>query len=49
MYSWESYINSVRFEFERYKTLGEETFKQLSEEEIHWTVNKTADPNTFIM
>lgn len=41
MYSWESYIKSIRFEFERYKTLGDNTFAQLSEEDIQWTLNET--------
>lgn len=41
MGSWENYMYSARFEFERYKTLGDETFKQLSEEEIHWRFNET--------
>ena len=39
MYPWHSYIKSVRFEFERYKALGDKTFEQLSEEDIHWTLN----------
>lgn len=40
MYSWESYINSIRFEFERYKALGDKTFSQLSEEDIQWNLNE---------
>ncbi|UJH66907.1 DUF1572 family protein [Allomuricauda sp. SCSIO 65647] len=30
------YLENVRFEFERYKTMGEKTFKQLSPQELHW-------------
>lgn len=40
MLPWESYIHSARFEFERYKTFGDSTFEQLSEEDIHRTINK---------
>lgn len=32
----ENYIKSALFEFRRYKTLGEKTFTQLSEEELLW-------------
>lgn len=32
----ENYLKSVRSEFLRYKSLGEKTFGQLTEEEIHW-------------
>ena len=32
----ETYLKSVRAEFLRHKSLGEKTFDQLSEEEIHW-------------
>ncbi len=39
MYPWHNYIKSVRFEFERYKALGDKTFEQLSEKDIHWTLN----------
>ncbi|WP_291868852.1 DUF1572 family protein [Maribacter sp.] len=34
------YLHSVMFEFKRYKTLGDTTFSQLSEEEIQWTYQK---------
>lgn len=30
------FIESVRFEFKRQKTLGEKTFAQLADKEIHW-------------
>lgn len=32
----ENYLESVRFEFHRYKTLGDRTFAQLDEKNIHW-------------
>ncbi|TMU56018.1 DUF1572 family protein [Flagellimonas algicola] len=41
----ENYLKSVRSEFLRYKSLGEKTFDQLSEEEIHW---KYADSDNSI-
>ncbi len=36
----ENYIKSALFEFQRYKTLGDKTFQQLSEEQIHWKQNE---------
>lgn len=30
------YLESAIFEFKRYKSLGDKTFEQLSDEEIHW-------------
>ncbi|SHG96323.1 DUF1572 family protein [Flagellimonas flava] len=39
------YMKSVRFEFERYKSLGEKTFAQLTDEEIH---RKYADTDNSI-
>ncbi|MCL6275345.1 DUF1572 domain-containing protein [Muricauda sp. 2012CJ35-5] len=32
----EHYLSNVKKEFHRYKTMGEKTFAQLSEEDIHW-------------
>lgn len=32
----EDYIKSALFEFQRYKTLGDKTFDQLGEEDVHW-------------
>ncbi|UKN03525.1 DUF1572 domain-containing protein [Paracrocinitomix mangrovi] len=37
-----NYLNSVIKQFEYYKSLGDKTFAQLDENDIHWT----ADPNT---
>ncbi len=31
-----TFLDSARYEFNRYKKLGEKTFEQLSEKEIHW-------------
>jgi hypothetical protein len=47
MYPLDNYISSVRFEFERYKTLGDKTFEQLSEKDIHWTLN--AEDNSIAL
>jgi len=38
----ENYIKSALFEFQRYKTLGDKTFAQLSDTDIHW-VNSEYD------
>lgn len=32
-----NYLDSVIFEFARYKAYGDKTFAQLSEEELHWS------------
>lgn len=32
----EDFIKSAQVEFKRYKTLGDKTFAQLSEKELHW-------------
>ncbi|WP_281540703.1 DUF1572 family protein [Maribacter aestuarii] len=41
MLDLENYIQSVRLEFERYKTLGDKTFQQLSDEELLWKYSST--------
>ncbi|MFD0797083.1 DUF1572 family protein [Maribacter chungangensis] len=41
MQLWENYLTSVRFEFERYKTLGDRTFQQLTEADMHWRLHQT--------
>ena len=41
MLDLENYIQSVKFEFERYKTLGDKTFQQLSDEELLWRYSST--------
>ena len=37
----ENYIQSVQFEFKRYKILGDKTFEQLSEKELLWKYSPT--------
>ncbi|AZQ57674.1 DUF1572 domain-containing protein [Maribacter sp. MJ134] len=37
----QNYIESARFEFERYKTLGDRTFEQLSEDDLQWAYAAT--------
>ncbi|WP_222983774.1 DUF1572 family protein [Flagellimonas meishanensis] len=32
----ENYLSNIKFEFQRYKTLGDKTFEQLAENDIHW-------------
>jgi len=39
----ENYLNSVTKQFEYYKTLGEKTFAQLSEEELFWQYNEASN------
>lgn len=36
-----NFIESARFEFHRYQTLGEGTFVQLDDTDIHWRYRKT--------
>jgi hypothetical protein len=33
----ENYLSNVIFEFHRYKTMGDKTFAQLTDEDILWT------------
>ncbi|MBT8272736.1 MAG: DUF1572 domain-containing protein [Bacteroidia bacterium] len=42
----DSYLNSIIKQFEYYKLLGEKSFSQISEEDIHWTNNN--DDNNSI-
>lgn len=44
----ENYIKSVLFEFKRYKTLGDKTFAQVNEKDIHW-VNSAYDNSIAIV
>ncbi|SDQ93101.1 DUF1572 family protein [Flagellimonas zhangzhouensis] len=37
----ENYLSNVKFEFHRYKTMGDATFDQLSEEDMHWKYAET--------
>ena len=45
----ENYLKSVLFEFARYKTLGEKTFEQLSETEIHWKYGESDNSIALIV
>ncbi|MCL6266443.1 DUF1572 family protein [Flagellimonas myxillae] len=36
----EDYLQSVKKEFNRYKSMGEKTFAQLADDDIHWTYTK---------
>jgi len=37
----ENYIKSALLEFRRYKTLGDKTFSQLEDKDIHWTYSES--------
>ena len=37
----ENYLESVLFEFRRYKTLGDKTFAQLEEKDMHWIFSES--------
>ncbi|NHF61250.1 DUF1572 family protein [Flavobacteriaceae bacterium TP-CH-4] len=43
------YLRSVFFEFRRYKTLGDKTFEQLSEEDVHWKYRETDNSVALIV
>ncbi|MEM9076689.1 MAG: DUF1572 family protein [Bacteroidota bacterium] len=45
----ENYLKSVRFEFERYKILGDKTFAQLSDDEIHWRYSENDNSIAIIV
>ena len=32
----EDYLSNVQFEFQRYKTMGDKTFAQILDADIHW-------------
>lgn len=37
----ENYLKSVLFEFQRYKSMGDKTFAQISDDDIHWKYTET--------
>ncbi len=39
----DNYIDSAKNQFEKYKTLGEKTFKQLSEDQLFWKYNEESN------
>ncbi|RDY58327.1 DUF1572 family protein [Flagellimonas nanhaiensis] len=45
----ENYLSSAKFEFQRYKTMGDKTFAQLSEPEIHWKYQETDNSIAIIV
>ncbi len=45
----ENYLESARFEFQRYKTLGDKTFAQLSEDDISWKYSETDNSIAIIV
>ncbi len=44
-----NFIESAIFEFNRYKTMGDRTFEQLSEEDIHWKLNESDNSIALIV
>ncbi|WP_430968975.1 DUF1572 family protein [Spongiimicrobium sp. 2-473A-2-J] len=44
-----NFIESALYEFRRYKTLGDKTFLQLSETDIHWTYNEADNSIALIV
>ena len=44
----ENYLANVKFEFHRYKTMGDKTFAQLSDKEIQWKFRKTDNSMAII-
>ena len=45
----ENYLNSILYELNRYKTLGDKTFMQLSDEQIHWKYTDTDNSISVIV
>ena len=45
----EQYMASAKFEFRRYKTYGDQTFQQLSEEEVFWSASETDNSIAIIV
>lgn len=43
------YLENAKFEFERYKKLGEGTFDQLSENQLHWRPSETDNSIAIIV
>ena len=39
----ETYLKSIKKEFERYKTLGEKTFAQIADEGLFWQHNEESN------
>ncbi len=45
----ENYLSNVIFEFHRYKTMGDNTFAQLTDEDILWTYSETDNSIAIIV
>lgn len=45
----DNYLQSVQFEFQRYKALGDKTFYQLSEKQLHWQLQETDNSIALIV
>lgn len=45
----ENYLQSILFEFRRYKTLGDKTFEQLEEKDIHWKYGESDNSIAIIV
>ncbi len=44
-----SYLSSILKQFEYYKSLGDKTFNQLTDEQIHWQYNNESNSITIIV
>lgn len=44
-----SYINSVKLQFEYYKSLGDKTFTQLTDKDINWRYNEDSNSIAIIV
>ncbi|AOW20009.1 DUF1572 family protein [Urechidicola croceus] len=44
-----NYLNSVKRQFEYYKSLGDKTFQQLNENDIHWQFNSESNSIAIIV
>ncbi len=44
-----NYMQSILFEFNRYKSYGDKTFEQLSEADIHWCYNQNSNSVALIV
>ena len=45
----ENYLSNVKFEFSRYKTLGDNTFAQLNIEELHWKYSTDSNSISIVV
>ena len=45
----ENYLASVKFEFQRYKTMGDKTFAQIGDADIHWKYAETDNSIAIIV